>query len=147
MVPTPDDVIKEALSWKGTPFAHLQRCKGAGVDCGQYLIAVYHAVGLIPEVEVGYYPRDFHRHNDREWYKELVEQFAVEVPPPPKPADVALYRFPDGKVFHHGGIVLDWPWIIHAFRGVGVGVVETHGEQGRLWGLPVKFFRPKAFVE
>lgn len=139
---TPERFIEEAMTWIGTPHEHGQRCKGAGVDCGQFLIGVAAAVEIMPAIKVDYYPRDFHLHRDREWYKELVEQYAVEVLFPPKPGDIILYR--QGRLYSHGGIVKSWPVIIHSYGGHGV--IEADGTQGRVGNLPRKFFRPKAFL-
>ncbi len=136
-------ILVEAESWLGTPFEHQQRCKGAGVDCGQFLIAVYHNVGIIPNIKTEYYPRDFHLHRDREWYKELVEEFANEILDSPLPADVVLYK--EGRLYSHGAIVIQWPKIIHAY--VSHGVMYSNGTQGHHGPLPRKFFRPKVFVD
>lgn len=135
-------VLLEAESWLGTPFEHMQRCKGAGVDCGQFLLGVFHNVGLIPNVKTDYYPRDFHLHRDREWYTELVEQFSRDLAPDeaPLPADLVLFRV--GRVYSHGAIVVSWPRIIHSF--VTRGVIWADGTQGYLMDKPRKFFRPRA---
>lgn len=136
-------VLQEAESWHKTPFEHGQRCKGAGVDCGQFLLGVYHNVGYIPYVKTEYYPADFHLHNTREWYKELVEQFAREISGPPQPGDLALFKLNDGLVYSHGAVVISWPKVIHAF--IRRGVVYADATQGYLKNTPVKFFEPLAF--
>lgn len=138
-------VLAEAESWLGTPFEHLQRCKGAGTDCGQFLLGVYHNAGCIPYVKTEYYPRDFHLHNNREWYMELILQFASEIPGPPEPGDLALFKLGDGLVFSHGAIVENWPKVIHSF--IHRGVVRADATQGYLKGNEVKFFHPSAFTE
>ncbi len=134
-------VLDEALSWLGTPFHHLQRCKGAGVDCGQFLLGVYHNAGCIPHIETEYYPRDFHLHRNEEWYKTIVEQFAYVIHSLPLPADLVLYKV--GRVFSHGGIVVEWPKIIHSY--ISHGVDWADGTQGHLRGKTFQFYRPKAF--
>lgn len=139
-----DLVLREAESWLGTPFEHMQRCKGAGVDCGQFLLGVYHNAGCIPKVETEYYPRDFHIHNDREWYKEIVLKFAEEITGPPLPADLALFKLHGGLVYSHGAIIVSWPRVIHSVISRKVDFGDA--TQGWLKGNPVKFFRPKAFV-
>ena len=58
-------IIVEAESWINTPYHHNQQLKGAGVDCGQILVAVYSKFGFIPEdYKIGYYPPDFALHKD-----------------------------------------------------------------------------------
>lgn len=134
-------VLDEAKSWLGTPFEHMQRCKGAGVDCGQFLLGVFHNTGCIPYVKPDYYPKDFHLHQDREWYKEMVEEFAEPLPlgTLPLPADVVLFRV--GRLYSHGAIVVLWPKIIHSF--VTNGVVIADATQGMLANKHRKFYRPK----
>jgi len=138
-------VLREAESWIGTPFETGQRCKGAGVDCGQFLLGVYHNVGCMPYVKTEYYPPDFHLHNAREWYKEIVEQFTKEISGPPQPGDLALFKLNNGLVYSHGVVVVSWPKVIHAF--IHRGVVYADATQGFLKNHSVKFFEPLAFSE
>lgn len=109
---TREKIVEEALTWVGTPYRHHQRVKGAGVDCGQILIAIYSSLGFIPEFDPGYYPADWMNHRDEERYLGFVEQYAKEVKIP-LPGDLAVWRF--GRLFSHGAIVIDWPNIIHAY--------------------------------
>lgn len=124
------DVIAEAATWLNTPHHNGARIKGAGVDCGQFPLAVYSACGFVPEFDTGKYPPDFHLHKDREWYLGLAEKYGKELPEGalPKPADFVLYKI--GRIFSHGAIVIEWPRIIHAY--VGVGVIYDDGQQGHL---------------
>jgi cell wall-associated NlpC family hydrolase len=142
MHPLREAVLKEAREWLGTPFHHFARIKGAGVDCGQFLLAVYERAGAIPHIETPYYPPDFHIHRDTEWYAGIVETWADEISGPPEPADIALYRI--GRVFSHGSIVVKWPTIVHAY--IAHRKVEVaRGDGGSLAGHTVKFFSPHAF--
>src|SRR5215469_4011374 len=139
------EVLNEAKTWIGTRYEHGQRCKGAGVDCGQLLLGVYHNAGCIPNITTVHYPPDFHIHQDLEWYKSIVEEWADEISSTPDPADVALYRL-GGRVYSHGSVVWTWPIVIHALRGDKLGVMPISAEQGFLRNHDVKFFRPKAFL-
>ena len=137
-------VITEAMSWLRTPHHNHACIKGAGVDCGQFPIAVYEAAGVIPHIDVPPYPPDFHLHSGREWYLGIVEQFGRELPSDaiPKKGDFVLYKI--GRVFSHGAIVIEWPTIIHAY--VGQGVVIADGTQGHLGSVSArKFFTPKGW--
>lgn len=139
-------VITEAMSWLRTPHHNRACIKGVGVDCGQLPIAVYKAAGVIPHLDVPPYPPDFHLHNGREWYLELVQQFGCELPEDalPQRGDFCLYKI--GRVFSHGAIVVEWPTIIHAY--IGQGVVLADGQQGHLGSGMVKarkFFTPKGW--
>lgn len=51
------DVISEARSWIGTPYAHQHRVKDHGVDCVGLLIGVCRNLGLVaPDFDVNAYP-------------------------------------------------------------------------------------------
>ena len=167
-------VVEEARSWLGTPYHHMGRVKGVGCDCLTLLAAVYHAAGIVPEIEIPHYPPDWHLHRSAELYLEGLLTYAREIPlaslQPPAQAegerdgaasglalpcdaregiewamadlvqagDVALFRF--GRCFSHGGIVVDWPTVIHAWH-VG-GVMLTDARQPLLVRRPVRFFSP-----
>jgi cell wall-associated NlpC family hydrolase len=131
-------VITEAATWLGTPFHHEARVKGAGVDCLQLLIAVAQEVGLIGEIEVPHYSPDFFLHKDAETYLEGMLGHTTEIPGPPLPGDVALFKF--GRVFSHGAIVVEWPRVIHAYWAIGVVWGDTR--QPPLKGREVRFFSP-----
>lgn len=65
-----------------------------------------------------------------------VLNYAKEVPQP-SPADIALFKI--GRAFAHGGIVTNWPFIIHAWKHAGC-VVEERADTGSLAPREVKFF-------
>lgn len=116
-------VVAEARSWIGTPYHHRGRVKGAGVDCGQILAAVYEAAGVVPHVDPGAYPHDWHLHRDGERYRDIVAGYA-EPTDEPRPGDIALFKW--GRCLSHGAIVTAWPFVVHSF--VGIGVVEENAE-------------------
>ena len=133
-----DAVIAEALSWQGTPFHNGARIKGAGVDCGQYPLACYAAVGLIPEIKTQRYSEQFMLHRNEEWYRGYCESLGRQLPDGvlPKKGDFALYKF--GRIYSHGAIVIDWPRIIHSWTGQGV--IQGVGDQGHLLDREVIFY-------
>lgn len=104
-------VVAEALTWLGTPYHHHGDVKGAGVDCAMILVRVFHAVGLIPDIDPRPYPPDWHLHRDAERYLGWVQQYADEVTTP-APGDIVMFQF--GRCVAHGAIVIDWPLVIHA---------------------------------
>jgi len=146
-------VVEEARSWRFTPYHIMGRIKGAGVDCMTFLIEVYRAAGIagLEEFEnyTPFYRPGFFLHRGDEIYlygdkNENIPgmlDFTYEIQPPPKPADIVLYRF--GRVFAHSAIVIDWPLVIHAFSGHGV--MEARGDSGAL-ARPKVFLRPKVFI-
>lgn len=124
-------VLTEAKEWLGTPFHHMAQVKGAGVDCAQFLIGVFHAVGAVPKVEPGYYPHDWHFHRSEEQYLRWVARYARKVSTP-QPGDIALFRF--GRCVSHAAIVVEWPLVIHSYFGQGVVYADAKGAElgGRL---------------
>src|ERR1700676_394294 len=90
-------IIAEAETWLDTPFHHEARIKGAGVDCGQLLIAVYSACGFVPtDYKIAHYSPDFMLHQGREMFLEYVKTFSREVESP-LPGDVVLFQW--GRLF------------------------------------------------
>ena len=104
-------VTAEAESWLGTPYHHMGRIKGVGVDCAMLPAEVYAACGLIPAQSVDYYPMDWHLHRSGERYLRQTQAYAHEVETA-QPGDLVLFRF--GRCLAHGGIVARWPLIVHA---------------------------------
>lgn len=137
-------VVMEARSWLGTPYAHMGKVKGVAADCGQLLIQVYSRVGAAPEIETGDYPRDWHFHRSEQRYLGFVLDHADPVDlatDSPRPGDIALFRF--GRCISHGGIVTEWPRMIHAYAVDGC-VVETNVQAaGALSKRLVGFWRVK----
>ena len=141
-------VVKEAESWIRTPYHHMGRVKGSGADCLSLLAEVYEAAGIIPHVELEFYPPDWNLHRDAERYLAGVMRHAREfamVPmddlvtkPLPEPGDVAVFKF--GRCFAHGAIVTEWPHLIHSW--VNGGVMRGDATQPILDGRPVRFFDP-----
>ena len=130
-------VVQEAYSWLRTPYHHMGRVKGAGVDCGQFLVAVYSAAGIIPDIDTGYYAQQWASNQGEERYLGWVEQYAKRVHVP-LPGDIAIYLF--GKCMSHGAVVVEWPSIIHSY--VQLGCLLDHGDKGNLEGRYRRFYSP-----
>lgn len=111
-------VVQEAISWLRTPWIHHARVKGAGVDCGMFLAEVYPAAGVTAPIDPGEYPNDWHQHQEEQRYLRIVETYAHRIDTPPQPGDIALFSW--GRCISHGGIVVEYPRIIHSFAGHGV---------------------------
>jgi NlpC/P60 family putative phage cell wall peptidase len=130
-------VIGEAESWLGTPYHHMARLKGVGCDCLTLLAAVYHMAGVIPAIDIPYYPPDWHLHRSAERYVDGLLAYAREVAAP-GPGDAALFKL--GRCFAHSAVVVEWPFLIHAWNGLGV--VRGDASKPALTGRPVRFFCP-----
>lgn len=144
-----ESIVKESLSWVGTPYVSNAMVKGkdgGGTDCAMLLIAVYRSLGLIPgDSDPRPYSPQWHVHRNEEKYMGIVLQYATEVEAPPKrmPKAGDMVMFKIGRVFAHGGIIINWPNIVHA---IGDGIVmlddvskNTIGKRA-LANVPQRFF-------
>lgn len=122
-------VVAEAESWLKTPFVHEGDVKGSGVDCAMLLVRVYQAVGLLPpDFDPRPYPAQWFMHQGEERYLDIVRRLGGIEVAEPGPGDVVLYHF--GRCYSHGGIVKEWPRIIHAWSRPGVrGCHYGEGDQ------------------
>lgn len=113
-----NEVIRVAKTWLNTPYVTNGCVKGlrGGVDCAMILIAVYAEAKVIEWFDPRPYPDDWHLHKDEERYMNMVTKYAKEVNGvelrTPKPGDLVLFKI--ARTFAHGGIVSQWPSIIHA---------------------------------
>lgn len=112
-------IVKEALSWIGTPYISnaMVKGRGGGTDCAMLPLGVFINVGLIDKsFDPRPYPPEWHIHQNEERYLAIVKSFAKQVANPPerepKPGDFVLFKI--GNLFAHGGIVIKWPHIVHA---------------------------------
>jgi cell wall-associated NlpC family hydrolase len=135
-------VLREALSWVGTPFRDCGQIKGpgGGCDCGTFLIGVFSRTGLVDYFIPENYSADFMLHSGEERYLSLLLERTREITEAEsQPADVVLYKI--GRVWCHGAIITErgWDHIIHASKPAG-GVVPDHGLGGLIGDRPRRFF-------
>lgn len=131
------DVCTLARGWLRTPWHHQARIRGVGVDCAQLLIAVYAEAGVIEDFDPGDYAIDHMMHSDREVFRGWCERYGRQTKTP-RAGDAVVWKF--GRVYSHGGIVVEWPGrVIHAFRPFGE-VCETPADASRLAGRDAIFF-------
>lgn len=144
-------VIAEAMTWRGTPFRDCARLKGqrGGVDCAQFLCAVYEASGVSGHVETERYNlQALLNVAEEDYVAELLKHCHEVQGAETLPADIVVFRW--GKSYSHGAILVDsWQGrIIHALNGFGV-IVTDAARDGRILatirkhqGHPPRFFRP-----
>ena len=135
-----------ARTWLRTPYHHMGRVRGAGVDCAMFPLEVYREAGLMPAIDVPYYPIDWHLHRSEEIYLGIVLKYARELQGTgdreqgtvkPERGDFVLYKH--GRCWAHGAIVLEWPLMIHSV--MGLGVILADGERdGQVLGRKRRFF-------
>ena len=133
------EIVSEAKKWLGTPWRHNAQILGAGVDCVQLLIAVYSEVGLIPKVDTGMYPKDWHLNRSQPLFMLGLLRFTEPVDTP-EVGDVVMFKF--GRQAAHGAIHIGQDEIIHAWsdvRQVIVTNIKNHPLEKRIDG----FYRVK----
>lgn len=128
------EVVRLAWSWRGTPWLHENRVKGAagGVDCGNFVAAVFAEAGLIEAPALMKYPHDFYMHSKEEIFRAHLDTFCLDLglEAPTLPGDIISLRAGLQSVTHTA-IVLAWPKVIHASRSDG-GVIDADGHRGVL---------------
>jgi cell wall-associated NlpC family hydrolase len=135
-------IVAEAMSWLGTPYHHEGDTKGIGVDCGMLLVRVFVDCGLCEPFDPRPYARHWHLHRGEERYLDFVHDRTRKVEHP-GPGDVVVYKY--GRVFSHGGIVVEWPRIIHAWsraRAVVLADVSLAGELASRERLCFSYWAP-----
>lgn len=118
-------VIAAARSWLRTPYHHMARVKGHGVDCAQLMIAAFVEAGVNEDFNPGFYVPDWHLHRSEERYLEFMEKYLVQIDEEfndspfeergdwaAPPASIIVIRL--GRTFSHSALVIDWPLVIHA---------------------------------
>ena len=115
-------VVEAARSWLLTPYHNHARVKGSGVDCVHLLAAAWIEAGLVSKIDPGWYSPEWHLHHSEEKYIEGLLKFSRKVERDPLPADIAMFQY--GRTSSHAAIVVDWPLMIHSYRGRGVEYVK-----------------------
>lgn len=115
-------VVEEARSWIGTPYHASADVKGHGVDCGMILVRIFVDTGLVEPFDPRPYPAQWAFHQKAERYLSIVERLAHEIPGPPLPGDLVLFKV--GHCWAHGGVVINWPEIVHA-NPPGIVMIEN----------------------
>lgn len=132
-------IIECARTWVRTPFHDNARLKGIGVDCAQFVAAVYEEAGLIPHIVTPSYSSQFFMHKAEERLIAHVSQYALEIEERQAAmGDLVLYKW--GHAFAHAAIIVEWPKeIIHAHKRSGL-VLPARGFDSDLKGRATRFF-------
>lgn len=132
-------ILDVAASWERTPFHDDARLKGVGVDCAQFVAAVYLEAEIVPTFDVPRYQAQWFLHRTDERLMDFVLQYSREIDESDVlPGDLVLYRL--GRAYAHAAIIVDWPnEIIHAHKLSGM-VIRARPFDSDLVRCPVKFF-------
>lgn len=138
---TREQVCAEALSWLGTPYHDLACLKGVGVDCGQFVVGVAKALGLLPGTWVcPPYSPERHLHSRIDLMSGLLAACGCTpvVWEARQPGDVLTFRF--GRVVSHAAFLLPGGELVHAVIDKGVVRQPLQGSwvalHDQAWGLP-----------
>jgi cell wall-associated NlpC family hydrolase len=144
-------VVAEARSFLGTPYLLGGRVKGAGVDCFTLISEVLIRTGNAQPEDVLVYSQDWFMHAKREEYMLrlmrntvlLAEAVSHRRLDAAQPGDIVILRTVKSRVYSHGGIVTEWPRVIHA---ISPEVEEINAATHPLWAAQkVKLYHPWAW--
>jgi NlpC/P60 family putative phage cell wall peptidase len=128
-------LIAEAKTWLGTPYHTAGRVKGAGCDCGTFLLGVIENVGYLPHIDLPYYPEDIACHCAVPRYLMKIEEYCNRISTDDKKqGDILVFRFRGAKVPHHAAFVCDDEYMIHSYTRQGVILSNIRGYIPALYG-------------
>ena len=123
-------VVKEALTWLGTPYHHKAAVKGVGVDCAMLVGSVAKSLKLLDSsVPFPNYSTQWHLHNREELMLSMLQEYGcIEINPKEdcKVGDILTFKY--GRVSSHLGILINNNQIIHAREDVGSVVINDLNE-------------------
>jgi hypothetical protein len=115
-------LVAEALEWKFTPYQHMGRKKGVGVDCGGILYEVFNPwLGPFAPYPETYAP-DWALHKENEIYLDFLKPYVVQVPRPVL-AGISVFQF--GRNFSHAAIIVGQDKYLHAYGRNTAGLVKV----------------------
>ncbi len=144
-------VVAEAKDWVSarTPYIAHAKLKGIGCDCASFILAVYANVGMVEDVDLGWYSIQAHLHkplNDehakqQRQYEDTILRYADEIPEAEaQPGDMVLFK--TARAFAHGAIVIECEPLTVAHAHIGLGVIFSEvNRDPHLRGREHKFFR------
>lgn len=142
-------VLREALSWIGTPFRDCADVKGpqGAVDCAMLLVRVFVDTGILPAFDPRPYPARWHLHRSRERFLEWIEEaLGARRVERPRPGDVVIWQF--GRCFSHGAILINSEEVVHAYAHARQCVTSRLDEHplryvsmnATEWPRPVRYY-------
>jgi NlpC/P60 family putative phage cell wall peptidase len=114
-------IVRETLSWIGTPYRHQASVKGVGCDCLGLVRGVWRAFyGPEPEAAPPYTP-DWAEASGRETLFEAAQRHLIETDrAAAAPGDVLLFRMGPSTPMKHAAIIIGPARIAHAYWGRAV---------------------------
>lgn len=116
--------VAEIRSWLETPYIKGGRVKGVGVDCVTLIAEAAIACGMVRREDLGelpVYSHDWWCHKVDDLYLLRLLRHAAKVAEGRtyittnrEPGNLVLAKVQNSRVFNHGGVITDWPKIVHA---------------------------------
>jgi hypothetical protein len=150
-------VVREALTWRGTPFEYGQCVKGVGVDCGRSIASWLNDSGA-KQIDIPELPQlspQWFMHRSDESFLDQVRRFAMEyrlsnaalldlwsgpVKRLPEPADIVVAKC--GRDYAHSALVILWPMVIGAACEFQVTVWTNIFRSPQFGARELRFFDP-----
>jgi NlpC/P60 family putative phage cell wall peptidase len=119
------DIVTEARSWIGTPYAHQASLKGVGCDCLGLVRGVWRALfGTEPERPPPY-TRDWAELHARETLAEAAGRHMIQVAITDiRPGDVLMFAMKDGSPAKHCTILTEPGRMVHSVEAHPVAEVS-----------------------
>ena len=114
-------VVREALSWLGTPYRHQGSRKGVGCDCIGLVLVVWRAVyGAAPELPGPYAPDWAEAGGEESLLAGISRNFREKPLREMTAGDVLLFRWRPHLPAKHAGILVEQDSFVHAYEGMAV---------------------------
>lgn len=122
-------VVIEARSWLGTPYVLGARIRGAGCDCVTLIAEVMISAHIMPAAAVngafakfGNYSGDWFHNTTTQRYLLAIMRFGKHMMDTRcfannrvEAGNIILTKCAQSKNWNHGGIVVQWPHVVHAY--------------------------------
>lgn len=125
-------VVREAVSWIGTPYRHQGDRKGVGCDCLGLVQGVWRSVYGCEGEQPGSYAADWAEAGGEERFLAGVRRNFREKPCEAAQAgDLLMFRWRPHLPVKHAGILVSAEYFIHAYQGGGAVVKSALVPQWR----------------
>jgi NlpC/P60 family putative phage cell wall peptidase len=131
-LPLAASVVREAMTWVGTPYRHQAHCKGVGCDCLGLVRGVWRALYGFDIEAPGIYAPDWAEAGGEERLLAGARRCFGEKPlSEARSGDLLLFRWRPHLPAKHAGILIGQDRFIHAYQGGGAVTISALVPQWR----------------
>lgn len=117
-------IVAVARAWLDTPYQHQASLKGVGCDCAGLVRGVWRELYGQEPLKIPPYTPNFTENSTNEVFKALADQVFQPIPLEEiQPGDMVLFRWKEGNVAKHCGILTSPTTFIHAHERACVAEV------------------------